>query len=171
MAIVICLVVFALFGCKSKTAATIESSVVVAVDTSAVEQDSVRTITVRQDSVHIIAVQEVWENISFADSIGEVQVQKDGTIVMRGVKTLQRESRGTHSIRSGTSLASDSTAMHTRSFNGTTSRDSTSKVGTALTKTDQRYITIGKYATGVIIAIVVGAIIVFCIWWFGRKIP
>lgn len=157
-------------GCKGKQRA-VEASVSVIVDTSAVERDSVRHVEQRHDSMHITMLQEVWENISFTDSLGEIQVQTDGTVIMRGVQSLQRENTGAHSIRAGTTIATDSMAVHGRSYNGTTSRDSTSKAGVALTKKDQRYITIGKYATGVIIALVIGAVIALSIWWFGRKIP
>lgn len=170
LGIVLVALLCSLFGCKSKQQA-IDTSVAVVVDTTAVTLDSVRVVEQRRDSVHVIALQEVWETIAFNDSGGVVMVQTDGTVIMRGVKSLQRTESGSHSIRAGTDFALDSTAMHARSVSGTTSRDSTSKVGTAITDTDQRYITIGKYAAGAIIMLVLGVVITLSIWWFGRKIP
>lgn len=168
LTIILCAIVMALTGCKSKQ--TIDTSVTVVVDTTAVTLDSVRVVEQRRDSVHIIALQEVWEAVAFNDSAGEVMVQSDGTVIMRSVKSLQRTESGAHNIRAGTDIALDSTAMHARSLSGTTSRDSISKVGTAITDTDQRYITIGKYAAGAIIMLVLGVVITLSIWWFGRKI-
>lgn len=160
-ALLVCLLLTILFGCKSKAVAT-EAAVSVSVDTTKIEEDSTHVSVVKADSVHVFVVGEDWNDVSFVDSGGSVVLLADGTLKLLGVRHWSHrgntfEERESMSIRNA-----DSMNVHTSQSNGIAKRDSTDikvPASPAITKGERLYSTIGKWACGVVLALIAVAVI------------